>query len=209
MPLFRITPPAIEPVSLADMYNQSRIIDHFDDSLLQVYIPAARAYAENYCRRSFITQQWRLVLDSFPGRQMGGYASYGETYSMPDNAVLLERGDVQSVDSITYIAMDGSTQTANPPDYIAEISGNPARVAPAFGKIWPISLPQIGAVKVNFTAGYGVTAASVPEGIRHWIQMRVATMYENREEVAILLRGKIEPLPFVDSLLDPYVVVTA
>jgi hypothetical protein len=44
----------------------------------------------------------------------------------------------------------------------------------------------------------------VPEGIRHWILLRVGTLYENREEVAILSRQSIEPLPFVDCLLDPY-----
>jgi hypothetical protein len=70
--------------------------------------------------------------------------------------------------------------------------------------VWPIPLPQIGAVQINYTAGYGTTAASVPEGIRHWMLMRISTLYENREEVAILGRGKVDPLPFVDGLLDPY-----
>lgn len=57
---------------------------------------------------------------------------------------------------------------------------------------------------MDYTAGYGDAATDVPEGIRHWILLRVGTLYENREEVAILSRQSIEPLPFVDCLLDPY-----
>jgi hypothetical protein len=44
----------------------------------------------------------------------------------------------------------------------------------------------------------------VPEGLRNWILLRTGSLYENREEVAILNRGKVEELPFVDGLLDPY-----
>ena len=89
-------------------------------------------------------------------------------------------------------------------DYQAELAGPLGRITQQFGKIWPIPLPEIGAVSVDYTAGYGSLATDVPEGIRHWILLRVGTMYENREEVAILSRGSIEPLPFVDCLLDPY-----
>ena len=52
--------------------------------------------------------------------------------------------------------------------------------------------------------GYGDNATDVPAGLRHWLLMRVGTLYENREEVAILGRGKVEALPFIDGLLDPY-----
>ncbi len=72
-----------------------------------------------------------------------------------------------------------------------------------FGQIWPIALPQIGAVTVTFDAGYGAPAA-VPEGIKSWIKLRLGSLYAHREEVAALSRGRIDPLPFVDGLLDPY-----
>jgi len=79
-------------------------------------------------------------------------------------------------------------------------------LTPVCGKIWPISLPQIGAVSVIFDAGYG-DAASVPEGIKSWIKLRVGSLYAHREEVALLASGKIEPLAFIDGLLDPYKVI--
>lgn len=208
MPLVQTSPPSIEPVTLADVKLNSRVIDSSDDTLFPLLIGAARRYAESYTGRSFITQGWKLVLDSFPG---GCAASvpWGTTYSYPENAILLEKGNVLSVTSITYLAMDGTQQTMPAADYIADLSGCPGRVTPVFGKIWPIPMPQIGSVQVNYTAGYGPAATDVPEGIRQWIQMRVATLFENREEVAIMTKGKIDPLPFVDSLLSPYCVVQA
>lgn len=187
MGLVLITPPVGEPVLLADVKLNSRVIDTADDTLFPLLIGAARRYAESYTNRSFFTQTWRLVLDFFPSEP-----------------IQLERGDVQSVTSITYMAMDGTQQTMPTTDYVADLSSGVARITPVFGKIWPIPMPQIGSVAVTYVAGYGSTPASVPEGIRQWIQLRVATLYENREEVAILTKGKVDPLPFVDSLLNPY-----
>lgn len=196
MGLVQTSPPAIEPVTPDDIKLWSRVIDTADDSMMPLLIGAARRFAESYTGRSFITQSWRLTIDGFPTSDwvIGG------------GVLMLEKGDVQSITSITYLAMDGTTQTMPVGDYIADLSSAVPRITPVFGKIWPIAMPQIGSVSINYVAGYGATAASVPEGIRHWIQMRVATLYENREEVAILVKGKIDPLPFVDSLLDPYSV---
>ena len=210
MPLVQIAAPAIEPVLLAEAKNHLRVDNDItqDDMLITMLIGAARRYAEMYCNRSFITQQWRLVLDSFPGPSLSG-VPFGVTYSLPGHAILLERGPVLSLDSIIYTAMDGTEVPMPMTDWTADLSGGLARVTPKFGKIWPIPIPQIGAVKVNYTAGYGPSAADVPEGIRQWILLRVSTLYENREEVAIMQRGNVSPLPFVDGLLDPYRVVTA
>jgi uncharacterized phiE125 gp8 family phage protein len=191
MGLVQTSPPLVEPVVLADVKLNSRIDGTADDTLLPLLIGAARRYAESYTGRSFITQSWKLVLDEFPCAP-----------------VQLERGDVQSVTSITYLAMDGTTQTMPTSDYVVDMSCAIARITPVFGKIWPVSMPQIGSVSINYVAGYGLTSETVPEGIRHWIQMRVATLYENREEAAVGPRIVVLELPYVDGLLDPYSIVS-
>lgn len=197
MALVQTIAPTIEPVTVADVHVHSRVIDSTEDTLIALMISAARQYAEMFTGRSFITQQWRLTLDAFATTQ-----NYG--------LIELDRGIVRSVDSITYTAMDGSTgNLASAANYVADLSALPARLTPRFGQIWPIPLPQIGAVQITYTAGYGDQATDVPEGIRHWILMRVATIFENREGVAILNRGKVQELPFVDTLLDPFCIVTA
>lgn len=208
MPLVQTAVPGLEPITTAEAKNYLRLDADLtqDDSLIGVLISAARAYAESYCNRSFITQGWQLLLDSFPSPQAFG-VPWGQTWSIPANAIQLERGPVLTLDSIKYRDMGGTLQTMASSLYTLDASSPMPRVTPVFGAVWPVSLPQIGAVQVNYTAGYGAAATDVPAGIRQWLLLRVSTLYRNREEVAILGRGKVDPLPFVDCLLDPYRVI--
>jgi SPP1 family predicted phage head-tail adaptor len=112
---------------------------------------------------------------------------------------------VQSVVEIRYLDMAGAWQVMPAASYTVDSACEPARITPVFGQIWPIALPQIGAVSVIFDAGYG-DAAAVPEGIKTWIKLRLGSLYVHREEVASMTRGRIDPLPFIDGLLDPYKV---
>jgi uncharacterized phiE125 gp8 family phage protein len=185
--LVQTSPPAIEPVTLAEARLFCRVDGTGEDALLSSLIAAARQDAETQLQRSLITQGWRLVLDAFPA-----------------GAIELERGTVLSVTSITYADMSGATQTMAPADYATDLSGCPGRITPAYGKTWPAALPQIAAVNMDYTAGFGAAAADVPEGIKRWIKMRVATIYAHREEV-----GATGSTPhfFVAGLLDPWRVV--
>lgn len=208
MPLVQTAVPGLEPITTAEAKNYLRLDADLtqDDTLIAVLISAARAYAESYCNRSLIQQGWQLLLDSFPSPQAFG-VPWGQPWSIPANAIQLERGPVITLDSIKYRDMGGTLQTMAPSLYTLDASSPMPRVTPVFGAVWPVSLPQIGAVQVNYTAGYGAAATDVPAGIRQWLLLRVSTLYRNREEVAILGRGKVDPLPFVDCLLDPYRVI--
>lgn len=206
MPLQLVTPPAEEPVSLAEAKLHLRVDFTDDDALITSLISAARQAAETLTGRQLVTARWKLVLDSFPGPSLMGVPA-GLPFSLPGHAILLPKCPVQSVFAIQYLDMASATQTMPPAEYTVDVACEPARITPVFGKTWPIPLPQIGAVWVTFDAGYGA-AASVPEGLKSWIKLRVGSLYAHREEVALLTRGKIEPLPFIDGLLDPYKVVT-
>jgi uncharacterized phiE125 gp8 family phage protein len=221
----RTTDPATEPVSVAECKVALNVDSDItsDDALIAALISGAREYAEAYCNRSFVTQKWRLTLDSFTDVSAAGPGPFM-------GAIQIERGPIVSVDSIVYLDMAGIQQTitlpgtsqqtstvANEQRFALNLDGKFGRLAPAFGYIWPITRPQLGAVQINFTAGFGAatvdqqgnTTTAVPLGIRNWIKMRVATLYQNREEVAVMPRGKVEALPYVDNLLDPYRVVLA
>ena len=206
MPLQLVTAPASEPVTLAEAKAHLRVEVTDDDALIASLITAARLAAESLLERSLITTRWRLVLDSFPGPSLMG-VPYGQAFSLPGHAILLPRSPASAVVSITYLDMAGTSQTMPSIEYTVDLACEPARITPVFGRIWPINLPQIGSVQVIFDAGYGATAASVPEGIKSWVKIRVGSLYEHREEVALMNRGSIQALPFVDSLLDPYRVV--
>jgi len=204
MPMQLITPPAGEPVSLAEAKLHLRVDFDDDDSLIQVLISAARQAAETLTNRQLVTARWRMVLDSFPGPSLMGVPA-GQTFTLPGHAVLLPKSPVASVVEIRYLDMAGVWQVMPAANYTVDCACEPARITPVFGQIWPISLPQIGAVSVIFDAGYG-DASAVPEGIKTWIKLRLGSLYVHREEVASMTRGRIDPLPFIDGLLDPYKV---
>ena len=204
MPMQLITPPAGEPISLAEAKLHLRVDFDDDDSLIQVLISAARQATETLTNRQLVTARWRMVLDSFPGPSLMGVPA-GQTFTLPGHAVLLPKSPVASVVEIRYLDMAGAWQVMPAANYTVDSVCEPARITPVFGQIWPIALPQIGAVSVIFDAGYG-NASAVPEGIKTWIKLRVGSLYVHREEVASMTRGRIDPLPFIDGLLDPYKV---
>lgn len=203
--LASISPPATEPITLDEAKAHLRVDLTDDDALITALIVAARQYAESETGRSLITQSWRLILDGFPGGR--GPGTNGSISSLlPGNAILLDQAPVQSISTIQYLDTGGAWQTLPESEWVAELQSAPARITPAFGKTWPAVLPQIGSVKVEFVAGYG-DAAAVPQGIKIWMLLRLGALYENREEVSAMRQGKIEPLPYVDRLLDAYRVI--
>lgn len=159
-----------------------------DDPLLTMLITSARVAAETITRRALVTQTWDLKLERFPGWEM--------TIPLPT---------LQSVTSISYVDTNGATQTMSAADYLVDSSGEPGRIAPAFGLVWPVTRWQMNAVTVRFVAGYGA-ASAIPSGIKNWMLMRIKTLWENRAELVVDTRTMMVVLPaaFVDGLLDPY-----
>ena len=204
MPMQLITPPAGEPISLVEAKLHLRVDFDDDDTLIQVLISAARQAAETLTNRQLVTARWRMVLDSFPGPSLMGVPA-GQTFTLPGHAILIPKSPLQSVVEIRYLDMAGVSQVMPSAHYTVDKTCEPARITPVFGQIWPVALPQIGAVSVTIDAGYG-SAADVPEGLKSWIKLRLGSLYAHREEVASMARGRIDPLPFVDGLLDPYKV---
>lgn len=215
-----VTAPTSEPVSLAEAKGYLRVDSDLsaDDATITGLIAAARQDAEKITWRALITQTWKLVADRFPRPGYGYTASvwYGPQFgSMPGPItmvplegktgyeIFLPKPPLVSVNSIKYIDTNGVQQTMDPSLYLVDTVSEPGRITPAYGQTWPTIREQANAVEVNFTCGYGA-AAAVPEGIKRWMKIRVATIYNNREEVAVLARGKVELLPYVDGLLDDY-----
>jgi hypothetical protein len=221
MPFQVTTQPAVEPLLVTDaVVKQSmRVIDTAEDALITMLLTKAREAAEQVLWRALITQGITLTMDFFPNPSQN-FASanwYGPSWGVgpgpltvnrPDGItgyeIHLPRSPVQSVTSIQYYDPSGALQTLDPSQYIVDNISEPARVVPAPGTAWPSTQSRVGAVKVVFTAGYGNAGSSVPSGILHWILLTTGTFYENREMVAVLNRGKVEVLPYVQGLLDGY-----
>ena len=224
MPTIQLVKPTTEPVSLAEAKLHLRLETAFtdDDAKVTQLITIARKAAEEYTRRSLITQQWRLVLDQFPapGMNIGSANWYGPQYGIspgpmttlrPEGTtgfeIFLDHGPIQSVESVTYTDPDGATQTLQSSQYKLDTITEPSRIVPAYGTTWPGIRNEINAVSVSYTAGYG-DASTVPDEIKGWMLLRIGAMYENREEIVVGSRLASVDLPFVDGLLRPYRVLS-
>lgn len=203
--------PGVEPVTSAEVKQHRRLDDddNSQDVVIGILIGAARRYAEAYTGQTFIQRTFRATADRFPGcsypaAPFPAYPAYPGWMSGPssDLAFHLEHGPVVSVDAINYLDAAGAGQLLDPSKYVVDLSGLRPRVAPASGQRWPDALQQIGAVTIDFTAGYGTTEAQVPASFRNWMLVRIGTLFENREETAVVARGRIEAVPFLDSLLE-------
>lgn len=264
MPLQVLIPPAALPLDIEEARTQLRQDSGVDDAAIVGVIRACTEFAQTECRRSLIARRLKLVADGFGCGVMS-----------------LEYGPVLTVRSVTYLDTAGVRQTMAATDYVLDASSNPARIAPGFGKVWPSSLPQLGAVEITFDAGdaaavtrngnalvikggiwrplavgdsvrltnsggedgalpapllpdtdYYVqstpTAASftlaatpggpvialtddgtgtsyvgaVDESVRAWMKLRLTSLYDLGADVIQVTRGTLEPLPYVDQLLN-------
>lgn len=186
----------LEPVSLAQAKNQLRFESSFtnDDALIAGKLSTARRMCETHVKRSFLATTWLANFDSFPFG--GGYynrmlrqfygafpGSMGATFPgfLPTNTGIIEmpRSDLITVNSVSYYDSNGNFQALSPTVYNVE-TGAPGRLAPAYGEIWPTTLPRVGAVQINFTSGYGTSASSVPANVKEAILLLLTFLYENR-----------------------------
>src|SRR5262245_53160596 len=97
MTLRLITPPAFEPVTLAEAKAHCRIVINDDDSLVANLISVARERAEHETGRSLMLQAWEQVQDELAGD------------------VRLGMPPVIDVDLFSYVDPDGVLRTL-PPD---------------------------------------------------------------------------------------------
>jgi uncharacterized phiE125 gp8 family phage protein len=203
------TPPPAEPVTLVEVKSLLRIDDSDDDNLISSMITAIRQRAEEWTRRSFLTQTWTLWMDEFPFRS-------GNTMNkLNGRVIIIPRPPMQSVAFIKTYDSDNSTVTFDTSDYFVDTASSPGRVALNDNSSWPTSLRIFSAVEVEFIAGYGSSASDVPEGIKQgmlqWIKLLFANkskLYESDESTLGLLEMNQIPIPpLVMMLWEPYRLV--
>jgi len=185
-----ITAPLGEPVTIEDARLHCRIDGSQDDEVLRALVAAARQYVEGYTGRALVNQTWELRFDQFP------------LY------IDLPKAPLASVTSITYIDIEGNTQTLASSAYqVVASSGDfsqPGRIFQAYNQTWPSSRGHIDDVRVRYVAGYG-TPDDVPYAIKAAIKLMTAHLYENREATVVGTIAAEMPLS-IRNLLAPFVV---
>lgn len=138
------------------------------DTLITALISVGREEAEQELGRTVAAARWERVLDGFPAD--GG-------------AIRLGWPRVQSIVSVAYIDTAGNAQTLASTAYSLDSDYEPGWVAPsAAAGSWPSTLDTANAVRVQFDTAWGEGA--VPESVKQYVRVRVATLFKFREAIA-------------------------
>lgn len=196
------TQPAMEPVSVTEAKQFMRIDIEDDDDLIADLILAARAMAEEYTRRKFITTGITLTLDSLPKRKTNdwwdGVREGHQSMLVSDaDSIKLPFPPAISVTSITSYNDANSASVFSSSAYRLDTAGGVVCLNDGYS--WPDDLRNKNALSIVYTCGYGSTPASVPSPIRHAIKMIVASLYENRTCFDMPVAAK--------AALSPYVIM--
>jgi uncharacterized phiE125 gp8 family phage protein len=172
-----------EPVSLAEarLHIKADSDNTAEDSLISIWITAARELAEHYTGRALAPQTIETALDYFPVRE--------------DDTIILPMAPVASITSVKYTDGDGTVQTITGSAYALSPFGESNRLAPTWGNYWPTPRDIPDAVKIVAVHGY----TTAPKAVKSALLLMVGWMNEHRGDD--MSPDDIQP-PAAKSLLN-------
>lgn len=191
----------VEPISLNEMKTYLRMESTdstAEDNLLKSYITVARKQTENITKRSLVTATRQLIMDDFSNTTQIIELPHAPLSTASTNIVITYIKDTTVGDSTTI----GATA------YTVDSDSEPGRVYPSFNNEWVTDVrDEPNAVTIQYVSGYSTATTPVPESMKTFIKMTVASLFENREPITT---ERVNALPrnYVEGLLDPYVIKT-
>ncbi|MND21708.1 Phage gp6-like head-tail connector protein [compost metagenome] len=181
MTMFLVTPPALEPVTVADARAFLRISTESEDDILRRVIKTARELVEAETGLALIDQTWRLRVDRWPR----------------SGRLALFKYPAKAVTAVVAYQPDGSAISMEPEEFMLQHGRRPQRVYMAQ---YPDAQSFCG-LEVDFIAGFGETGVEVPDAIKQAILTLAAHLYENR---AGLDSKQAELPPMVGQMVDSW-----
>ena len=181
-----ITPPSVEPLTLADVKAHLRVDRNAEDNLLASLIAVAREHLERMTGLALISQGIRLYIDRWPEA----------------GAIEIARGPVQSVTEVRIYDVFGMETTVDLAGHAVDGNARPAR-------LWlrnrPAPSQAINGVEIDFIAGYGESGADVPDTLKRAMLTHIALMYEFRGAVPVDQQPAAIPEGY-DRLIAPFCI---
>ncbi len=174
-----VTPPAEEPLSLAEAKQHLRVEHSADDSYLAGLIAAAREATEREARQRWVSQTIEIAFSHWP-----------------DCGVIeLPVSPVAAVTGIEYTDVAGDDQSLGSSAWQTWLAHLPPLVAPAAGTSWPtIRCGALAPIRITVTAGFS-GAAEVPPLAKQAIRLALGFWYDgnrgDREEPAQAVAGRL------------------
>jgi uncharacterized phiE125 gp8 family phage protein len=186
MSITTITPPASEPVSLAEAKLFLRVDHAAEDDLIALLIGAAREAVEAGIGRALITRRVRESLDIWRREAVNG--------------AVLGLGPVTNVVAVRLLADNGSQSLLDPERY--RLEGHRDRPRLVFASGVPSTLRDIGGIEIEYDAGFANDPADLPLALRLATLQIVAALYELRQgEAAIPETARALMRPFAPARL--------
>jgi uncharacterized phiE125 gp8 family phage protein len=187
MPLILITPPAIEPVSLADVKAHLRLDTNNDDLLLSALIATSRQQIEAALDLALIHQTWSLTLDAWPSSRR----------------IDVPLAPVSALTAVRTFDTDGIASPLPLASFQLDRASTPPRIHCKAALTIATPLRALAAIELTFIAGFGATASAVPAPIRQALLLLVAHWYDNRSAGDASI--SVQAIPdAVSALLQPY-----
>ena len=184
-----LTPPAVEPLTLAEAKAYLRVEHDDDDAVVSALISAARMHIEAQTRRALITQTWRLARDGWP----------------PQGRLAVVPVPLRSIVAARVYHEDGALQSIDTQAFTLDKAAAPALIAFAPWSL-PVPTRRIAGIELDVEVGYGGAGSDVPQPLRQAIKLLLAHWYENRGLIA--LGHDVAVLPAtIAAIIAPYRVL--
>ena len=177
---------AVEPITLSEIKTNLKITTTDYDDILQPMIKTAVTKGEQITGRDFITKKYKTFIDYFPSDQFG---------------IKILKSKLQAIDHIKYYKNDVLV-TLDAADYYITDDADYAYIFLKSGKSFPRDIDdRAQAVQITLNAGYGDTAADVPQGIKQALIAYIAMLYNNAGDCPL---DEADNLAF--NLLSGYII---
>ena len=190
-----VTPATVYPVATEDAVAHVNAQGVGDDTLIEAFVAAATEWVEEYTGRALINRTYKAFLDAWPVDTRG--------YQL--TALELPKPPLVSVTHVkTYTDADAAS-TFSAGGYFVDTNSLKGRVVLRTAAAWPDATRAANGIEIQWVAGYGATAASVPAPIKHAMLLLIAHWYDNRSSVETVEVVKEVPLG-AEALLNAYKV---
>lgn len=184
------TAPLAYPVTLDEAKAHLNVLSDLDDELISFLIGVTTEQAEEITNRQLMRSTYEMTMDILPDR------------------FEIKKPPLHAVEKIEYIP-DGLSSYAllDPSMYMVDTTVEPGVVIRRNDATYPAISWMVNAVRVTFTAGYA-DAVAVPKSIKQWMLIRIATLFEHREEIVVGV--SVTPIQnnYNDYLISKYRVIS-
>ena len=178
-----VTPPALEPVPLAQAKAHLRVSNSDEDQLIAMLIVSARRIVEARSGLLLISQVWSCYDDRWPG----------------DGIMALPLAPVSAIEELAVFGEDDVKAVIDGALYYADLASRPPRLLLRGSRLWAPPGRALNGIAVTLTAGFGADPEAVPEPLRQAILVLVAHWYEHRGNA----NPPAPPLT-LEALIRPY-----